>query len=230
MFQKEQVSIIIITTILGLAFWKIGDILSNLDREKKPNRLVAGIIAYVKFIREYTISSMGESYGRIFSIYIGSVFIYLLVSNMSGLIGLTSPTTNFSVTLLFALITWISIQAVKIRENGFGGYIKSFFEPFFLFLLPNVLSEISPLISLSFRLFGNILSGSIIMSLLYTFTGWLSQFVPVIGDFNFVGVVLAPLLHLYFDLFSAFLQAFIFISLSIIFIGMETPREDKLKN
>ncbi|MDN6161590.1 MAG: F0F1 ATP synthase subunit A [Atopostipes sp.] len=227
MFQEEQLSIIIITAILGLAFWKIGQVLSNLDPDEKPNRLVAAVIAYVKFIRDYTISSMGKRYGKVFSAYIGSVFIYLLVSNTSGLFGLTAPTTNLSVTLLLALITFVSIQVVKFRENGVGGYFKSYIEPMPLFLIPNVFSEISPLISLSLRLFGNILSGSVIMSLLYMFTGWLSDFIPVIGGFDFAGVVLAPALHLYFDLFAGFLQAFLFISLSIIFIGMEAPRENE---
>lgn len=230
MFQEEQISIVIITVILGLAFWKIGSILSDLDGEKKPNRLVAAIIAYVQFIRNYTISSMGERYGKVFSVYIGSVFIYIIVSNISGLFGLTAPTMNFSVTLLLALITWISIQVVKFRENGVKGYFKSYIEPTPLFLIPNIFSEISPLISLSLRLFGNILAGSVIMSLLYTFTSWVSSFIPLIGRFNFVGVVLAPVLHLYFDLFAGFLQAYLFISLTIIFIGMETPREDTIKN
>ncbi len=230
MFQEEQISIILITLLLAGAFWAINRELTKLDGEKKPNRLVAAIIAYVQFITDYTISSMGVHYGRKFSVYIGSVFVYILFSNVSGLFGLSAPTSNFSVTLMLALITWISIQTIKLKENGIKGYIQSFFEPFVLFLLPNVLSEISPLISLSLRLFGNVLSGSVIMSLLYVFTGWLSQFVPVIGGFNFVGVVLAPTLHLYFDLFSGFLQAYLFISLSIIFIGMETPREDTIKN
>lgn len=63
------------------------------------------------------------------------------------------------------------------------------------------------------------------MSLLYTFTGWLSGFVPLIGNFNFIGVIVAPVLHLYFDLFAGFLQAFLFISLSLILIGVEIPQE-----
>ena len=63
------------------------------------------------------------------------------------------------------------------------------------------------------------------MSLAYTFTGWLSDFVPLIGNFNFIGVVIAPILHLYFDVFAGFLQAFLFISLSLIFIGVEVPQE-----
>lgn len=227
MFQIEQLSIIIVTLVLAFAFWMINKQLIKLDGETKPNRLVAGVIAYVKFITDYTVSSMGELYGKSYSVYVGSIFIYILVSNISGLFGLASPTSNFSATLILALITWLSIQIIKFKENGVMGYFKSYIEPTPLFLIPNFFGEVSPLISLSLRLFGNVLSGSVIMSLLYVFTAWLSQFFPVIGGFNFVGVMLAPILHLYFDLFSGFLQAYLFISLTIILIGMETPREDR---
>ena len=64
------------------------------------------------------------------------------------------------------------------------------------------------------------------MSMLYSFTAWLSSFIPIIGKFNFIGAGIGSVLHLYFDVFSGFLQAFIFISLTIIFIGVETPQED----
>lgn len=226
MFQEEQVSILIVSLILIASFWYLGKELSSLKDNKPPNRLIAAVISYVKFIYDYTVSSMGEKYGKAFSAYIGSVFIYILVSNMSGLLGLSAPTSNFSVTFVLALITWLSIQIINMKENGVKGYFQGFLDPTPLFLVPNLFGEIAPLLSLSLRLFGNVVSGSVIISLLYMFTGWLSQFIPVIGNFNFVGVIVAPVLHLYFDLFSGFLQAFLFISLTIIFIGMETPRED----
>ena len=71
------------------------------------------------------------------------------------------------------------------------------------------------------RLFGNVLSGGIIMSMLYAFTGWLSSFVPVIGGINVFGVIIAPIIHLYFDLFAGFLQAFLFMTLTSILISVE---------
>ena len=59
------------------------------------------------------------------------------------------------------------------------------------------------------------------MTMFYSFTGWLSGHIPLIGGFDFIGVIVAPWLHLYFDLFSGFLQAFLFISLTSIFIAVE---------
>lgn len=225
MFQTEQISIIIITIFLSIFFWLVNKQLKKLRTDETPNRLIAGIITFVDWIDNYTINAMGEKYGRMFSAYIGSVFVYILVSNLSGLVGLSAPTANYSVTFVFAAITWVMIQAVSIKENGFNGYLKGFLDPFTFFLIPNIFGQIAPLISLSLRLFGNVIAGATIMSLLYAFTGWISQFVPLIGNFNFFGVIVAPILHLYFDLFSGFLQTFIFISLSIIFIGVEVSQE-----
>lgn len=227
MYQEEQLSILVLTIIFAIGFWWVGGQMQKLNKNETPNRLLAAIISYVEFITDYTVSAMGERYGRKFSAYIGSLFLYILIANFSGLVGLPAPTMNFSVTLILAIITWVSIQAVKFKENGLKGYFHTFIEPMPFFLIPNIFSEISPLISLSLRLFGNILSGSVIMSLLYMFTGWVSQFIPVIGNFNFIGVVVTPLLHVYFDIFVGFIQAFLFISLTIIFIGMEVPREKK---
>ncbi len=226
MFQIEQFSIVVVAVFLIWGFWQIQKELKKLQNGKEPSRLTAAVISYVKWINDYTIDTMGRKYGPKFSAYFGSVFIYLLVASISGLVGLAQPTANFSVTLVFALITWISIQVVKLKENGVKGYFSSLTEPFAFFLIPNIFGELAPLVSLPLRIFGNIIAGSVIMSLVYAFTGWLSGVVPIIGNFNFIGVIVAPILHLYFDLFAGFLQAFIFLSLSLIFIGVEVSQEN----
>ena len=227
MFQAEQISILVITAFLFFLFWYIRKELKKLRNDETPNRLTAAAISYVRWINDYTVDTMGDYYGPKFSAYMGSIFIYLLIASMSGLLGLSAPTANFSVTIVFAVITWLAIQGIKLKENGVKGYFQSLLEPFSFFLIPNIFSELAPLISLPLRIFGNIIAGSVIMSLLYTFTGWLSDFVPLIGNFNFIGVVVAPFLHLYFDVFAGFLQAFLFLSLSLIFISVEIPQEKK---
>ena len=113
-----------------------------------------------------------------------------------------------------------------LKTNGLGAYIHSYFEPIFPFVIPNFFGVVAPLLSMSLRLFGNILSGSIIMTLLYAFAGWVSSLVPVVGQFNFVGPILAPALHAYFDVFSGGIQMFIFISLTQVLIGNNLPSED----
>lgn len=223
--QTELITILVVFVVLvALIFWA-NKALTSYEEGEKPKGIVLYATMYVEAMLSITVPVMGEKKGRLMASYIGSAFIYILVSNWSGLLGFSAPTANFSVTLALALITWVAVQVVQIIENGFKGYLKGFFEPFAFFVIPNIFGTVAPLISLSLRLFGNILSGTIIMTLLYSFTGWLSGFVPVVGKFNFVGVFIAPWIHLYFDLFSGFLQAFLFISLTTIFIATELEEE-----
>ena len=89
-------------------------------------------------------------------------------------------------------------------------------------MLPmNIVSEIARPISLTFRPFGNILGGAVIMSLVYQFLGFLSTLIP--GVTIPFGQLLIPVpLHLYFDLFAGVLQAFIFVMLTMVFVGSAT--------
>ncbi len=227
MYQSEQLSILIITVSLILFFAWLRPRLKALDPQETPRGLIFLVVLYVETINNFVESNMGKKRAPILSAYIGVVFLYLIISNYSGLLGLDPPTGNFSVTFTFAFITWVLIQYTKIKANGLKGYIKGFFEPFFPFVIPNLFGTIAPLISMSLRIFGNIVSGTVILNLVYTFTGWISSMLPFVGRFNFFALVIAPWLHLYFDLFSGFLQAFIFISLTSIFIAIEFNDEEE---
>jgi F-type H+-transporting ATPase subunit a len=143
--------------------------------------------------------------------YIFTLALYLPVANLLGLIGLAPPTSDYNVTLTLALITFVMTQYYGLRTNGLGGYVKGYFEPL-PFLVPlNIVGELSNPISLSFRLFGNILSGGIIMGLVYSALNWLAP-------------IAAPL-HLYFDVFAGLIQTFIFIMLTMVFVGGNMPEE-----
>lgn len=216
----EVISIIILTCFLSVLFIAVGRRLKHLDPDTVPKGLTRTLLFYVETLTNYTVESMGEKHGKPMAAYIGAVFTYILLANMMGLTGLESPTSSLSVTLVFAIISFILVQRASIKSNGLKGYIKGFFQPIFLFFIPNFFGAIAPLISLSLRLFGNVLSGGVIMTLVYTFAAWVSSFLFGTG-FNWFGVIIAPVLHLYFDLFSAFLQAFIFISLTQILIAVE---------
>lgn len=136
--------------------------------------------------------------------YIGTLGLYLLAANLMGLIGLRPPTADLSTTFALALITFVLTQIEGIRNKGVLGYLKGFFEPIPFMAPLNFIGEITNPISLSFRLFGNMIGGMVIMSLVYTAV---PIFIPV------------PL-HFYFDMFSGILQTFIFIMLTLTFITM----------
>ena len=139
-----------------------------------------------------------------------TVFVFVLISNISGVIpGIRPPTADWSLTLALAIVTFVLIHAMGVRYRK-SEYVKSFFQPMFLFFPINVIGELARPISISFRLFGNILAGLIMMSLLYSMA-------PLVARFVFPAA-----LHVYFDLFAGVLQTYIFVTLSLSFIGGAT--------
>lgn len=217
--QAEVYSIVTITVIVCALMLYMGHCIKKSDPSKKPTGFANLGIILVSMIDNLTAENMGKQFKQHFGPYIGAVALYLGFANLIGLFGFPAPTANYSVTLSLAFVSWCIIEGVNIHANTFKGYLKGFLDPIFLMLPVNIFGEIAPLISMSLRLFGNILVGGVLMSLVYTFTGWISSFIPLIGQFNIIGVFLAPVLHAYFDVFAGLIQMFIFISLTTILAG-----------
>ena len=136
-----------------------------------------------------------------------TVFFVIMFSNFSGLLSLRPPTADWAFTFSLAFVTFVLIQFMGYKYRP-KEQIKALFEPVFLFLPINIIGELARPVSLSFRLFGNILSGMILIGLIYAIAPWPAR-------------VLLPIpLHAYFDLALGFLQAFIFTVLSLSFIGI----------
>lgn len=173
--------------------------------DEKPSGLLNVMEIFVEAIESLVKSTMGPN--RLgFAPYIGTLAIYLAVANLFGLIGFTPPTSDYNVTLALAIMTFVLTQYYGLKTRGLGGYIKGFFDPV-PFLAPlNIIGELANPVSLSFRLFGNILSGVIIMGLIYQALGFISPLVT-------------PVFHAYFDVFSGLIQTFIFIMLTMVFIS-----------
>ncbi len=155
--------------------------------------------------------TMGKDCRR-FAPYIGALFTFSITGSLLSLFGLRSVTADFSVVLTWALITFIWVHATKLRTNGLWGYLKGYASPVPVMLPMNVLSEVSLPVSMSIRHFGNIASGMIISSLIYFA---LSSITRAIGV-AFMTIGIPAVLSLYFDLFSSFMQAFIFIMLTMV--------------
>ena len=184
-----------------------------------PNEVPGTFLNIVEYLVEtvdnLTRANMGEKHGWKFSNYIGTLFAFLLVANLSGLFGLRPPTADYGVTLGLALITF-----VLIHYNGFkyekAGHVGKLFQP--LLLTPiNIIGEIATPLSMSLRLFGNILSGTVMMGLLYGLLPKLLQFFiwPIFGG-----------LHVYFDVFSGAIQSYVFCMLTMVFISQCFGEED----
>lgn len=205
-------STIIISAMLAIILVIVGIKLRKYKYTDEPHGLIIVLEWLVGVINDMTKSTVGKRW-RGLAPYMTTVAILLFVYNVSGLFGFRPPTASVSVTFSFSLTTFILVEIYGIRSQGIRGHIKGYFEPVFFFFPMNVISDISIPVSLGLRLFGNVLSGMVTMSLLYSVLGWIS-------------VVVAPVLHLYFDLFSSFIQTLVFCMLTLVFIAQKLPDEE----
>ena len=160
-------------------------------------------------MHNFTISNMTEKYAYFGQWFFG-MFAFILFSNLSGLVGMRPPTADIATTGAFAVSTIFLVHFMGIFKQR-KEYWKSYISPNPVFLPINIVGEIAPLISLTFRMFGNIFAGLVTMGLFYSLLPW------------FVQVTLPAPLHMYFDLFAGGLQAFIFTVLSMVFIKNKCP-------
>lgn len=197
--------IIVIATILVFAVCA-----NRAIKKAKPDEVPGPFLNVVELIVEMldgmVASSMGTKKAIKFRNYVGALFIFILVCNLSGLLGLRPPTADFGVTFPLALITWVLIQFNGFKYQKFGK-IKGLFEPIFLFFPMNLISEFSTPISMSLRLFGNILSGTVMMGLLY---GLLPKVLTLIWP---------AALHAYLDVFAGAIQTYVFCMLTMCFVS-----------
>ena len=139
---------------------------------------------------------------KAFRNYIGTVFIFILFSNLSGLLGLRPPTADYGVTLALALFIFLLVNIGEFKYHKPLGYAKNLLKPMAAFLPLNIIGKFSYIVSLSLRLFANLLSGIIIMALVYALLGSVAYAWPAF-------------LHGFFDVFVGAIQAYIFCMLSM---------------
>lgn len=207
--QPEVVNATIICIILSILGIYIGYKAKKADFRESPKGLLLVGELFVEAINKLVRSTMGNSNAG-FIPYIGSLTLFLLVGNLIGLVGFKPPASNYNVALGLALVVFVLIHGNNIRFNGVGGYVKGYFEPY-AFLAPvNILGDLSTPLSMSFRIFGNLLAGTIVMTLLYA---WFNQISIWITPF------LSPVFHAYFDVFSGLIQMVVFVMLTMINIS-----------
>lgn len=198
---------IFMAVLIGIAFVIRLKLKNYKYRPKGAQNVVeAAIEAMDSFVR----SVMGNEYAYFGNWFFG-IFVFILLSNLSGLVGFRPPTADLCTTATLAFVTFVLIHFMGIK-TGKGGYFKGYLEPV-PFLLPlNIISELATPISLSFRLFGNILGGMIITSLVYMALGALP------GVLKIFNIGIPSVLSIYFDIFAGCIQTVIFVMLSMTFI------------
>ena len=227
--QPQVFSLLLVTLILVV----FSIVIYNKLKKQEINKSPQGILL---FTEQYVMGMDGlfqeATDGKIKkpAPYIFTLFSFLILSNLMGLLGLESPTSSYSVTLTLGLISWIGIYVVGIIYQKLR-FFKKYLNPL------EFIGQFSPLISISFRIFGNMIGGSTIMYLLYSITGFVWGKIPIIGELNLLGPIFTPFFHTYFDIFDGLIQAFVFTLLTMIYWALEAEsieitdyKKEKIKN
>lgn len=226
--QPQLVSLVIVFIVLLVFTFVIYRKLKKAKINEAPKgvlllaeQYVMGVDSLFQSVAKDTISPAGP--------YIFTLFSFLLVGNFMGLIGFPSPVTSYSVPLVLGLVSWLGIYVVGVTYQKIR-FFKKYLNPL------DFIAQFSPFISISFRIFGNIIGGTTIMYLLYHMMGviWASIWVHVpglafLGEVNLLASLIAPPFHVYFDLFSGVVQAFVFTLLTIVYWAVEATHEDTHK-
>ena len=159
--QTLVVAYVVMAIITGLCIW-LGSGLTVTGISRKQAVAEMGYNAIVNFVR----GNMGPNFDHYIPL-VCTIFISSVVSNLIGLIGFWSPTADLMTELAWALVVFVLITYHKIKSAGFGAYLKGFLDPIFVMAPINVMSECFTPISMACRHFGNILSGTVISTLVY---------------------------------------------------------------
>ena len=228
LITETTVSLFAVTLILIVLA-----IIGGRGLKKRPGRLQVVTEKLVGMVYGLVEDTMGK-HNLKFAPYIGTLF---LSSIIGSLIGMTyvfrSATADISVTLAWALVTTGMVWYNNIKNFGFGTWLKGFTEPIAVMTPMNIVSEIAQPLSMAFRHFGNVAGGSVLTSLIYAALATLSSLLfgwmgDLIGSIPFMQVGIPAVLSLYFDLFSGFVQAFVFCLLTMIYVAGACPPPEEI--
>lgn len=200
--KPEAIIQLVIILLIGVLVWWL-----TKDLKVKPNGKKQVVVEYLyTTVKGVIDENMGEQFEG-FIPFIGTLGIFILSMNFMGLIGVPAPTKNLSVTMTLAVISFVVIQGYAIKKIGLGHYFLGYAKPMVGVLPLNIIERVMLPVSLSLRLFGNILAATIIMELVYN----------ALGSVAWVAQIGLPVpLHFYFDIFDGVIQMVIFVMLTMI--------------
>lgn len=193
---------VVVTWIIMALLVVISLMLTRKLSVRSPGKVQVALEWAVQFLNGFVKTNIGTHW-RPFAPWLGTVALYIGFSNLIGILGLTPPTKDISVTTALAIMSMLLIYGSQFRYNGLLGGLKKFAAPIPLLLPINLMEVVIRPLALCMRLFGNILGAYIIMEML--------KFV--------VPVVLPAIFSIYFDLFDGLIQTVVFVFLTTLFTG-----------
>lgn len=213
-------SLITVLVVFGLVAWSSRGL--TIKPKGKQN-----VIEYLyDFVRD-TISPKLGRYTDHYSLFFFVLFLFLIVANNLGLLVKletdhfnlwTSPTSVFAVDFTLSLIVALMCHVEGVRKNGWKGYLTGFLQPYPAMLPMNLLEEVTNVLSLSLRLFGNIFVGEVMTSLILQLSSVSIALAPV--------ALILNLLWAGFSIFISCIQAYVFIILASTYLGNKINAEE----
>ena len=162
---------------------------------------------FVSKLYELTEDALGKEMARTYAPLVCALFMFLVLCNWFGIIPpFEEPTKDLNTPLSLGVMGFVIAHYVGIKSKGFKSYINEYFQPIFFMLPLNLIGEFAKIVSISFRLFGNIMGGSII--------------ILVVSHLTY-SIILPPFLNAFFGLFVGTIQAFVFTMLTIVYISVQ---------
>lgn len=201
-----NLDIIVLTWIVIIALLVFG-YLATKNRQLIPGPVQTIGETFVHQFYSLTEDALGERLARKYGPLIIALFMFLLLCNCLGVIPhLGEPTSDLNTTLGMGIMGFVLAHYVGIREKGIKAYLKAYCEPVFFMIPLNLIGELSKVISISFRLFGNIMGGDIIV---------------IVVTYLTFSLILPPFLMGFFFIFIGAIQAFVFTMLTLVYIAVQ---------
>lgn len=177
------------------------------------------LTSFINYFMDLTDQSLGAFSWNHFN-FITSLFCFIFFCNIASLIPfMEEPTQDLNTTLALGVIAFIYTQFYAIKTHGIKEYFKEYCQPFFLMFPLHVVGKLATVVSISFRLYGNILGGATITSLYF-------QALQGSWIYELAGLCTANMvMFLFFGLFEGFLQAFVFTMLTVTYLSIAVHHE-----
>lgn len=191
--------VIVLLVVFGLA--------ATRKRGLVPNAMQVVGELFVSAFYQLTEDALDREKARTYGPLIVVLFLFLLLSNWLGIIPhLEEPTKDLNTPLSLGIMGFVLAHYAGIKSKGLKSYLSEYFQPIFFMMPLNVIGELAKIISISFRLFGNIMGGSIII---------------LVVSYLTYSLVLPPFLYAFFSIFVGTIQAFVFTMLTVVYISVQ---------
>ncbi len=214
--SDQLVSSLVVIVFLGIVIIITGIRVGKLKPTDTPKGLLLVFVLFFEAVLNLIKPHFSGKKLKVFGPYLTAVLLYLVFANTVSLFGLKTPASNAGIAACCSIMTYIMLRFANIRFKGIKQKLRDFLGRIwymFPIMIPiNLIGEFSTPLTMGLRLFGNMISGLVISTMVYAVLNWVA------------GIFAGVFLHVVFDIFFGLIQAFVFFMLSVVNISMATEK------